>query len=62
MKQEKEIQQLTKMHHRGTADRDDTTTWASELLSTSDTPNAVQQGTNGLSSLQQTIPQQWTLL
>ena len=44
------MQQLTKMRRRGTVDHDDTTARTNELLNTSDTPNAVQQGTNGLSS------------
>ena len=56
------MQQLTKRCRCGTTDRDDTTARTSELPNTSDIPNAVQQGTNGLSSLQQAIPQHWTLL
>ena len=61
-KQKREMQQLTKRRYRGTADHDDTIAGANEFPSTSDTPNAVQQGTNGLHSLQQAIMQQWTLL
>jgi hypothetical protein len=56
-KKRRVMQQLTKRRRRGSADRDDTTEGASELPSTSDTPNAVQQGTNGLPSSQQAIPQ-----
>ena len=56
-KQEREMQQLTKRHRRGTANRDDTITKVSELPNISDTPNAVQQGTNGIFSSQQAIPQ-----
>ena len=61
-KQEREMQQLTKRGRRGTTDRDDTTAGASEPPSTSDIPNAVQQGTNGLPFSQQAIPQQCPLL
>jgi hypothetical protein len=61
-KQEREMQQLNKKRRRGTADRDDTPARASELPNTSDTPNAVQQGTNGLPSSQQAITQHWSLL
>ena len=61
-KQDREMQELNKRRRRETTDRDDTTTRASELPNTSDTPNAVQQGINGLPSSQQAIPQHWTLL